>query len=135
MNGDHLARGLGVAAAFAVLGPVVGAVIGLIVLAAAMAAADAGSGLMALAFWPWALLIGAAVGFLPALVTGVVMALVSSRLKAGWLWVSAGGACGLAVTLLTQRFTGAGGEAFLIPGTGMASAILCALATLSWRPR
>lgn len=135
MAGDNLWRGIGVAAVFAVIGPLAGATGVLLVLAGALLMTDPGNGMAALLMWPFAAVLGMMIGFIPALLTGVAMSLVSSRLASWRMWIGVAAVCGVVMTALFYRLAGLGDDLWTSIGCGGGAAIVCALITLNWRPR
>lgn len=135
MANGNFGRAAAVTAIFAFVGPVVGATLVIGVMAAALLITDAENGLVALLMWPFAAVLGMLIGFVPALLTGVMMAALSTRLRSRVLWLGVSVLCGVAMTALVYRLASLGSDPTIIIGCGGGSAALCALMTLGWRPR
>lgn len=135
MSSGEIGRGAAVAAVFAFAGPLVGTMLVLGVLAVAILMTNPENGLVALLMWPFAAVLGMMIGFVPALLTGLVMAALSKRLKTRLLWLGVATACGVLATALVYRLAGLGQDPLMIVGCGGGSALVCALLTLGLRPR
>ena len=75
-------RGLAVAAVFALIGPLIGATLVMGVMAASLMMVDPSNAVVTLLMWPFAAVLGMMIGFVPALLTGGVMAALSIRRRA-----------------------------------------------------
>ncbi len=135
MAGDNTWRGIGVAAVFALIGPLAGATGVLLVLAGALLITDPGNGVVTLLMWPFAAVLGMMIGFAPGLLTGVVMSLLSSRLVSRRMWVGAAAVCGVLMTGVFYRLADLGQDPMIVIGCGGGAAAACALITMNWRPR
>ncbi|MBX3477642.1 MAG: hypothetical protein KF910_08540 [Brevundimonas sp.] len=133
--GRAIGRGVGVAAVFALIGPLVGTTLVLLVLAAALMMTNPANGILTVLMWPFAAVLGMMIGFIPALATGVVMAALSHRLKTRLAWIGASAACGMATTALVHRLADLGESLMVTVVCGGGAATVCALLSLGWRPR
>ncbi len=131
----NLQRGLGVLAVFALGGPVIGSLLVLAALSVAAGVTEPSAALVALYMAPFALIVGGVIGSLPAATTGIVMTLVSTRLRNGWAWLIVSGIVGALATLLALRLIDMNDDNGMVIAAGVATATICAFITRRWRPR
>lgn len=128
-------RGLAVAGVFALIGPLIGATLVMGVMAVSLMMVDPPNAVVTLLMWPFAAVLGMMIGFVPALLTGGLMAALSTRLKTRLAWIGAAAVCGMATTALFYRLADLGSDPMIPLVCGGGAAVACALITLGWRPR
>ena len=128
-------RTLAVIALYAVLGPIIGAASVVVVLSVGMMVAQRDGAMLAMAMIVPGMIIGLAVGFIPAAVTGTIMAALSPRQSRTWHWLLTSTAVGLVVSAIFARLflSGMGNPMALACGT--LAGLACAAITLRIRPR
>ena len=131
----NLQRGLGVLAVFALGGPVIGSLLVLAAMAVAMGLEEPSAVLVMVYMVPFALIVGGAIGIVPATITGIAMVLVSTRLRGDWTWLIASGLVGALATLAALRLIDMDDENGMVIAAGVATATICAFITRRWRPR
>lgn len=135
MAGRAWGRGLAVAAVFTFIGPLIGATLIMVVMAVSLMMVDPPNAVVTLLMWPFAAVLGMMIGFVPALMTGGLMAILSPRLKTRLAWIGASTICGMAATAVFYRLADLGADLMIAFVCGGGAAVACALITLGWRPR